>query len=48
MTDFEQKLITRIRESEDPDQLMDYIEELLFNPQKFQEELAKLSALQQT
>lgn len=45
MDKWEQKLIDRIRESEDPEKMMDYIEELLFNPQRFQEELTRLSAL---
>ena len=45
MSELEQKLIDRIRESEDPEKMMDYIEELLFNPKKFQEESARLSAL---
>lgn len=44
MDKWEQKLIDRIRESEDPEKMMDYIEKLLFNPQKFQEESARLSA----
>ena len=44
MDKWEQKLIDRIRESEDPEKMMDYIEELLFNPQRFQEELTRLSA----
>lgn len=44
MDKWEQKLIDRIRESEDPEKLMDYIEELLFNPHRFQEELTRLSA----
>lgn len=46
MSEMEQKLIERIRESEDPEKMMDYIEELLFNPQRFQEELTRLSARQ--
>ena len=41
MNELEQKLIERIRESEDPEEFMDYIEDLLFNPQKFQEALKK-------
>lgn len=44
MDNMEQKLIDRIRESEDPEKMMDYIEEILFNPQRFQEELTRLSA----
>lgn len=48
MTELEQKLILKIRESEDPDQMMDYIEMLLFSPQKFQEALEALSALQES
>jgi hypothetical protein len=44
MDNMEQKLIERIRESEDPEKMMDYIEELLFNPQRFQEELTRLFA----
>ena len=39
MTKLERKIIERIRSSEDPDALMDYIEELLVNPQKLQEAL---------
>lgn len=46
MSEMEQKLIDRIRESEDPEKMMDYIEELLFNPHRFQEELTRLSARQ--
>lgn len=45
MEDLGKKLIDRIRESEDPDKMRDYIEDLLFNPQKLQEELAKHAAL---
>jgi hypothetical protein len=46
MNEMEQKLIDRIRASEDPEKMMDYIEELLFNPERFQEELAALAARQ--
>ena len=44
MSENEVALILKIRNSKDPDKMMDYIEELLFNPQKFQEALKKLSA----
>ena len=44
MSENELALIIKIRNSKDPDKMMDYIEELLFNPQKFQEELTRLSA----
>lgn len=45
MTNNEMKLIQFIRSSENPEKMMDYIEELLVNPQKFQEALAALSVL---
>ena len=48
MNELEQKLIMRIRESNDPDQMMDYVEMLLFSPQKFQEALEELSALRES
>ena len=44
MSTNELALILKIRSSEDPDKMMSYIEDLLFNPQKFQEALKKLSA----
>lgn len=44
MSENELALILKIRQSEDPEKMMDYIEELLFNPQKFQEALKALSA----
>lgn len=44
MSENELALILKIRSSEDPDKMMSYIEDLLFNPQKFQEALKKLSA----
>jgi hypothetical protein len=44
MTTFEQKLISKIRESKDPEKMMDYIEKLLFSPQTFQEVSAAHSA----
>lgn len=44
MNAIEQKVIQKIRDSKDPEKTMDYIEELLFNPQKFQEALEKPSA----
>lgn len=44
MSENEMALIMKIRNSEDPEKTMDYIEELLFNPQKFQEALKELSA----
>ena len=44
MSENELALILKIRNSEDPEKMMDYIEELLFNPQKFQEALKELSA----
>jgi hypothetical protein len=46
VSELERKLIDRIRESEDPEEFMDYIEDLLFNPQKFREALEKPFALQ--
>lgn len=48
MSKNELALITKIRESDDPDKMMDYIEELLFNPQRFQEALEALFAQQVT
>ena len=44
MSENELALILKIRSSEDPDKMMNYIEDLLFNPQKFQEALKELSA----
>jgi hypothetical protein len=44
MSDIETKLIKAIRSAPDPEKMMDRIEALLFNPQKFQEELKALSA----
>jgi hypothetical protein len=46
MSNIEIKLIEAIRNAPDPDEMMDRIESLLFNPQKFQEELKALSAHQ--
>ena len=46
MSDNEIKLIQAIRAAENPDRMMDYIEGLLFNPQKFQEALETLSVPQ--
>lgn len=48
MSDNEKKLIQAIRTAEDPNKMMDYIEELLLNPQKFQEALKTLAAPQGT
>ena len=42
MSDNEIRLIKAIRQAENPEKLMAYIEGLLFNPQKFQEALEKL------
>lgn len=47
MSENELALILKIRQSKNPERMMDYIEELLFNPQKFQEELRALSAPQE-
>jgi hypothetical protein len=44
MSENELAIIMKIRNSNDPEKMMDYIEELLFNPQKFQEALKALSA----
>ena len=44
MSENELAIIMKIRSSDDPEKMMDYIEELLFNPQKFQEALKALSA----
>ena len=44
MSENELAIIMKIRNSDDPEKMMDYIEELLFNPQKFQEALEALSA----
>ena len=38
MSENELALIMKIRNSADPEEMMNYIEELLLNPQKFQEE----------
>ena len=48
MSENERALILKIRQSKNPERMMDYIEELLFNPQKFQEEFKALSAPQET
>lgn len=48
MSENELALILKIRQSDNPEKMMDYIEELLFNPQKFQEALTALSAQQVT
>lgn len=48
MSENELALIMKIRSSDNPEKMMDYIEELLFNPQKFQEALTALSARQVT
>lgn len=45
MTEIEQKVIEKIRLSKHPDKMMEYMEEILFNPQKFQEALEMPSAL---
>lgn len=45
MNEIEQKVIEKIRLSKNPDKMMEYMEELLFNPQKFQEALEMLSVL---
>lgn len=47
MSELERKLIEKIRNSQDPDALMNYIEELLLNPLALQEALKKQSALLQ-
>ena len=44
MSENELAIIMKIRNSDDPEKMMDYIEELLFNPHKFQEALKALSA----
>lgn len=44
MSENELALIMKIRSSDDPEKMMDYIEELLFNPQKFQEASRVLAA----
>ena len=44
MSENELAIIMKIRNSDDPEKMMDYIEELLFNPQKFQEALEALSS----
>ena len=44
MSENELAIIMKIRNSDDPEKMMDYIEGLLFNPQKFQEALEALSA----
>jgi hypothetical protein len=46
MSENELAIIMKIRNSDDPEKMMDYIEELLFNPQKFQEALEALSSQQ--
>jgi hypothetical protein len=38
MSENELALIMKIRNSANPEEMMNYIEELLLNPQKFQEE----------
>lgn len=47
MSELERKLIEKIRNSQDPDALMNYIEELLLNPLALQEVLKTQSALLQ-
>lgn len=45
MNEIEQKVIEKIRISKNPDKMMEYMEDILFNPQKFQEALGMLSVL---
>lgn len=45
MSEIEQKVIEKIRISKNPDKMMEYMEEILFNPQKFQEALERPSVL---
>ena len=45
MSEIEQKVIEKIRISKHPDKMMEYMEEILLNPQKFQEALEMPSAL---
>jgi hypothetical protein len=47
MSDFELKLLEWIRSNDDYEAALEYLEELLFNPQKFQEALEALSAPQE-
>ena len=46
MSENELALILKIRNSANPNETMDYIEDLLFNPHKFQEALKELAARQ--
>ena len=46
MSENELALILKIRNSDDPEKMMDYIENLLFNPHGFQEALKKLPVQQ--
>jgi hypothetical protein len=47
MSDFEVILLEWIRSNDDYEAALEYLEELLFNPQKFQEALETLSAPQE-